>query len=414
MQISIRSLGSKLIIATTLTFLLCLLLFTILSWSMLQFYTGYQAKKDAQTHISLIKQAYQSHQRRTLQDLERITSDPDVKQALSQSSDEYLRGLLVALATSDHFSTLDIVSADHTIIAQGEAIGSRSPFSSAEEKLIGQTLQGQTVSLFQKMIFPVVGSSQENQQWVLEIAVPVDHLPTVGLQDVLLATQPIDKYFAQALTQQVGVDMVLCLSGQMLGTTETVVEQLAAQRSFSGQPFCKVGMTTFANGSQHYLIQTNQISIQQQIAGSPVLVVATVESLNDFGAHGPQFILILIGIGLFVFALGIIIYTFIISVLLIRPLRRLQAHAQSVVASSTGVQLDLPHTDELNMLVSSLSVLSDSLYNESQALTEQMSNLLVMSDSLMSTLNLEQLLGEFVSRMGRIMKVKHVSITLWT
>jgi signal transduction histidine kinase/HAMP domain-containing protein len=413
MQISIRSLGSKLIIATTLTFLLCLLLFTILSWSMLQFYTEYQAKKDAQTHISLIAQAYQSHQRRIIQGLERITSEPDVKRALSQSSDEYLRGLLVALATSSHFSTLDIVSADHTIIAWGETTGSRSPFSSAEEKLIDQALQGQTVSLLQKMMLPVVGSSQGNQQWVLEVAVPVGPLPAVGPQEVLLATQPIDNYFAQELTQQASVDMVLCLSGQMLGTTETVVERLAAQHSISGQQFCKVGIKTFANEAQHYLVQANQIRIQQQVAGSPVLVVATIESLDNFGAHGSQFVLILIGIGLFVFALGLIIYTFIASVLLIRPLRRLQAHAQSVVASSTDVQLDLPQTDELNMLVSSLSVLSDSLYNESQALTEQMSNLLVMSDSLMSTLNLEQLLGEFVSRMGRIMKVKHVSLLLY-
>src|SRR5260370_4077728 len=101
--------------------------------------------------------------------------------------------------------------------------------------------------------------------------------------------------------------------------------------------------------------------------------------------------------GLFVFALGIIIYTFVTSVLLIRPLRRLQVHAQSVVASSTGVQLDLPRTNEQNMLASSLNVLSDSLYNEGQALTQQMSNLLVMRDSLMSTLNCKHSLGEFVS-----------------
>src|SRR5436309_11161362 len=112
MQITIRSLGAKLIIAATLTFLLCMLLFTILSWGILRLYTGYQAKKDAQTHLSLIKQAYQSHQRMLIQDLERITHNTDVTRTLSQpaavqTSDEYLRGLLVALSTSDHFSTLD-------------------------------------------------------------------------------------------------------------------------------------------------------------------------------------------------------------------------------------------------------------------------------------------------------------------
>ncbi len=418
MQITIRSLGGRLIIAATLTFLLCMLLFTILSWGTLRFYTEYQAKRDAQTHLSLIKQAYQSHQRMLIQDFERITHNTDVTRALSQpaavqASNQYLRGLLVALSTSDHFSTLDIVSADHTIVAQGEAAGSRSPFSSAEGGLLDQTLQGQTVSLLQKMTLPAVSSGSQSQQWVLEIAVPIGRISTVNSQEVLLATQPIDRYFAAALTQQAGVNVVLCLAGQILGTTETMVERLTAKHSISEQLFCKVGNTTFVSGSQHYLAQANQVSIQQQVAGSPMLVVAIVESLDDFGAHGPQFLLILIGMGLFVFALGIIIYTFVTSVLLIHPLRRLQAHAQSVVASSTGIQLGLPRTDELNMLASSLSVLSDSLSNESQALTEQMSNLLVMSDSLMSTLNLEQLLGEFVSRMGHIMKVKHVALLLY-
>ncbi|HEX3642059.1 MAG TPA: hypothetical protein VHV10_12275, partial [Ktedonobacteraceae bacterium] len=252
MQITIRSLGGRLIIAATLTFLLCMLLFTILSWGTLRFYTEYQAKRDARTHLSLIKQAYQSHQRMLIQDLERIKYNTDVTRALSQpaavqASNQYLRGLLVALSTSDHFSTLDIVSADHTIVAQGEAAGSRSPFSSAEGGLIDQTLQGQTVSLLQKMTLPTVSSGSQSQQWVLEVAVPIGRISTVNSQEVLLATQPIDRYFAAALTQQAGVNVVLCLAGQMLGTTETVVERLIAKHSISEQLFCKVGNTAFVN-----------------------------------------------------------------------------------------------------------------------------------------------------------------------
>ncbi len=418
MQITIQSLGGKLIIAATLTFLLCMLLFTVLSWGILRFYTEYQAERDAQTHFALVKQAYQSYLHVLKEDLEKVTQNRDVTQALSQAvamqaSNQYLRGLLAALSTSDHFSTLDIVSADHAIIAQGEATGSRSPFSPAEGELIDQTLRGQTVSLFQKMLLSSVNSDSQSLQWVLEIAVPIDHISTTDSQEVLLATQPMDSQFAETLAQHSRVNMGVCLTGQMVGTTEAMGEQLAAKHSLSGEQLCKVGTTSFINGLQHYLAQTNQISMQQQVAGSPSLIVAIIEPLDNFGTHGPQFLLILIGMGLFVFALGIIIYTFVTSVLLIRPLRRLQAHAQSVVASSTGLELDLPRTNELNMLASSLNVLSDSLYNESQALIEQMSNLLVMSDSLMSTLNLEQLLGEFVSRMGRIMKVKHVSLLLY-
>jgi signal transduction histidine kinase/HAMP domain-containing protein len=418
MQITIRSLGGKLIIAATLTFLLCMLLFTILSWAILRLYAEYQAEKDAQTHLSLVRLAYQNHQHTIRDDLERVIRNRDITQALSQpvtvqASNQYLRGLLVAFSASDHFSTLDLVSANHTIIAQGEVAGSRSPFSSAEGELIDQTLRGQSVSLLQKIALPAINSDSQNLQWVLEIAVPIDHVSPTDSQELLLATQPIDNDFAETLAQHSGISLVMCLTGQILGTTETVVEQLVAKHGLSEEQFCKVGTTTFSNGLQHYLAQASQISVQQQVAGSPSVVVTIVEPLDNFGAHGPQFLLILIGMGLFVFALGIIIYTFVTSVLLIRPLRRLQAHAQSVVASSTGLQLDLPRTNELNMLASSLNVLSDSLYNESQALIEQMSNLLVMSDSLMSTLNLEQLLGEFVSHMGRIMKVKHVSLLLY-
>src|SRR5260370_36079680 len=153
-----------------------------------------------------------------LQIRDRATHNAEVSLAVSQPialqvSDQYLRGLLVPVSTSIHFSTLDIVSADHAIIVQGEAVGSRSPFSSAEEELIDQTLRGQTVSLLQKMILPAVGSGSQNQQWVLEIAIPIGRISTVDAHEVLLATQPIDTYFAEALTQQAGVNEILCLAG---------------------------------------------------------------------------------------------------------------------------------------------------------------------------------------------------------
>src|SRR5579859_4416738 len=46
-------------------------------------------------------------------------------------------------------------------------------------------------------------------------------------------------------------------------------------------------------------------------------------------------------------------------------------------------------------------------------MTEQMGNLLILSDALISTLNLEHLLKEIVSRLGTIMQVKHVSLLLY-
>jgi len=108
-----------------------------------------------------------------------------------------------------------------------------------------------------------------------------------------------------------------------------------------------------------------------------------------------------------------VLYSFVTSVLLIRPLRRLQAHAEVLVANNTGVHIGLPLTNELNMLASSFQLLNESLYSESQALTDQMSNLLIMSDALMSTLDLDHLLAEIVTHTGHIMQVKHVSLLLY-
>jgi signal transduction histidine kinase len=131
-------------------------------------------------------------------------------------------------------------------------------------------------------------------------------------------------------------------------------------------------------------------------------------SLSD-----PQPLLIVLGLGIFVFALGVIIYTCTIRIFLIRPLRKLQALAHTVVANNTGIEIGLSQPNEITMLGNSFNLLSDSLYNESQALAEQMSHLLVISDALMSTLNLEQLIGEFAFRIGHIMKAHHVSLLLY-
>jgi signal transduction histidine kinase len=109
----------------------------------------------------------------------------------------------------------------------------------------------------------------------------------------------------------------------------------------------------------------------------------------------------------------VVIFIVVTRFFFIRPLRRLQTRVRALVASNIAVQETQPTTDELSMLSRSFSLLSESLESESQAMTEQMSHLLIMSDALISTLNLEHLLGEIVSRLGRIMQVKHVSLLLY-
>ncbi|MBV9689315.1 MAG: hypothetical protein JO202_06350, partial [Ktedonobacteraceae bacterium] len=121
--------------------------------------------------------------------------------------------------------------------------------------------------------------------------------------------------------------------------------------------------------------------------------------------------LIMFGVGCFVLGLSVFVYTCMIRYHLIHPLRQLQARVQTLVAND--MELSSEHGDELNMLTRSFSQLSTSLAHESQMMTEQMSNLLIMSDALISTLNLEHLLGEIVSRLGGIMQAKHVSLLLY-
>jgi hypothetical protein len=107
---------------------------------------------------------------------------------------------------------------------------------------------------------------------------------------------------------------------------------------------------------------------------------------------------------LLIFGPCVIFYALIIRRTFIRPLHQLQNHVQSLVASSAG-EIVPPTENELVGLTRSYSLLADCLESESQVMTEQMSNLLIMSDAFISTLNLEQLLGEIVSRLGNIMKM---------
>ncbi|HTI13333.1 MAG TPA: HAMP domain-containing sensor histidine kinase [Dictyobacter sp.] len=125
--------------------------------------------------------------------------------------------------------------------------------------------------------------------------------------------------------------------------------------------------------------------------------------------------LLIIGIAILTLGFSILLYTLVTHVLFLKPLQQLQAYAQALVTSTTGTPLETEQEeeDEIHLLTRTLSLLTTSLQDESQAVTTRMSNLLTLHDALMSTLNLEQLLGEFVTRIGTIMKVKHVALYLY-
>lgn len=406
MQFTVRSLGGKLIIVATLTLLLCMLLFVLLAWSTLRYYSAYQAKRDAHTHLSQVQRAYQAHTSQLIHDGDGITHVKSilvaVSQPASQTNNADAREVLTSLSITDHLTNASIFSKAHKVL-----VAAVTPtISSANTlQLVNQALQGKPVSLVQPM---------GQQQAALSVAVPIVNSQgaTIG---VLLISQPLDSDFAQMLAQQQSgsaADVLLCSTGHFLGSSAAAMSHLVATHTLTEQSLCTTGQSIISK-PQYALVVTETISSKQQESGSPPLVIAIVEPLYNISAHRSSLLLMLAGICVFVFAVGIILYTVVTNALFIRPLRQLQSQAELLVANDTGIQVSQKQENELMLLAHLFNTLADALYNEGEALTGQMSNLLIMSDALMSTLNLEHLLGEFVARMGHIMKVKHVALLLY-
>src|SRR6266436_6363933 len=137
------------------------------------------------------------------------------------------------------------------------------------------------------------------------------------------------------------------------------------------------------------------------------------EARSDATLH---LVLTMIPLAVFIITLGVATYALIARTFFIRPLRRLQARVAALVADNADTELTASTIDELSMLSRSFNLLSESLNmreNESNVITRQMSDLLTMSDVLISTLKLEDLLGEIVSRLGHIMQAKGVTLLLY-
>ncbi|GER89309.1 hypothetical protein KDW_34710 [Dictyobacter vulcani] len=311
------------------------------------------------------------------------------------------RTLLNQYANSKHLQSLDLFD------AAGQAVLPGTPEAQPGIQLLLQRAnRGETVVVLQQVsLSGLLAHSQP--QWSLVVMMPANPQHT----GTLMASQALDTLLAQDISQRAGTQVLFCMQNQVLGATE--LDLMPSDVNADNKLCPDQDTETLDIAQKSYFLQFRSVRLTQQTVDSPALRLATVEPLYVFKTHPQYSILLLIGTGLFILALGIILYTFFVSVLLIRPLRRLQAHAQVLVTQTTGVQMGLSRANELTMLAQSYQLLHEAQSNESQALLDQMSNLLIMSDALMSTLNLEQLLGEFVSRMGHIMKVRHVSLLLY-
>ena len=411
MRFKVRSLGGKLIFITGLTLLLCMILFSALSWGLLKFLSEREARSDATTHLASIKKSYQSQTTRLMQDLQQVAENTDIISTVSQPSTPSTRNLLratLALLLTQHHNLLsaDIFNT-HQVVGKLEyGINTSYLNSLTTTALIGQALHGKAISALQ------LSPPSSTSPWVLSIAVPIlDRKNTAS--GALIAAEPLDEIFAQSLVRKSGLDVVMCQEKHILGTT---------MRSFSFNPYlpeatlCAPSIFNRIDGPQHFLTLAGTVQAKNQWTNSPSLVLVDVEQLYSVNAHTARDLELLAAMGVFVFALGVIAYAFITRYFFLRPLRRLQARMRSLMANNASTGVSTVKNDELSMLVSSFNLLSDSLYvkeSESLAMTMQMRDLLIMSDALISTLNLEHLLGEIVSRLGSIMQVKNVSLHLY-
>jgi signal transduction histidine kinase len=417
MRFKVRSLGGKLIVVATGILLLCMLLFSIMSWSLLRFYSEHEAATNAQSDLSLEKKAFQSYTLALLQNLNTLASSTDITALASHTPTPAVRNhyqqILDNYPFQNHLSSVAILSPTHQVLAHLGTISTRS-IAPDLTVLANEAAHGQTsISLRTQTIATTTGPVPKAGQWEMAIALPIAGAQSLP-HPVLLASQAINDQFAQTLSQRSGVSMFLCISESMQGAAGISTSNIATIKNLK---LCKVGAGTFADGSQHFLTQAALTGPVHQISGSPQMLLAVVEPLYTFNYQNPRLLLIVLGLGICIFALGVITLIFLTSRLFIQPLHNLQTYALSLVDSSAAllppqVKPEERH-DDLKMLSRSFNLLSESLENENQAMMEQMSNLLIMSDALISTLNLEHLLGEIVSRLGGIMRSQHVSLLLY-
>jgi signal transduction histidine kinase len=412
----LRSLNDKLILATALIFLLGILLFSAFSLGILSFLSQRDAQHDASLHLTTVTRAYQQQIAQQLQSLQQAAHDPAILSLLaSPSHATQAQEMLLLLALRYNLATtkLDLVAGGGRVIGrleEGQAILNDDP--ALATGLVNAAARGE--SLF--AIMPLAGknaasSSASAISWALVFAVPVTN------SSVLLAERPLDNAFAQLLTQDgTALNVVICQGQQVIAAND---HWQAIAPSLPPAQLCAANNAfTFSAGGQRILVLSRAMKAEPESGHSAALVVADIEPVSNVDLASGRSLLIFLAIGVFIFACGVFTFTFITRYFFLRPLRKIQAWARTLVPQEDALNMPVAAylNDELGTLARSLNLLSASLsvhQSESLALTKQMESLLSMSDALISTLDLEQLLGEFVSRLGLIMAVKDVSLLLY-
>ncbi len=396
MRFTVRSLGGKLVISAALMLLLCMLLFSVTSWYILKSFYELEARNDAGIHLSIIKGAYSTQVLSLKKYLTTEASNPVIVAALTNSQSSQASEELAKAKKQNNLEFVSIISKQGKML-----IGNFDP--SKNVSLINQALNGETVSALQMS--------------ELEFAVPIKNSVDTII-GALVGAQDIDDTFANHLVNSTNTsrNILLCESKSKRIIWPTINNFGSLVYHISDNALCTPGALDLIDGNEHYLIVSNLVYAQDQSSSSPSLVAVDIERLYNITAHAGRAILIMIGLAIFIIALGVTAYALLARTFFVRPIRRLQARVAALVAYNGDTELAASTIDELSMLSRSFSLLSESLStreNESDVITRQMSDLLAMSDVLISTLNLEALLGEIVSRLGHIMQAKGVALLLY-
>src|SRR5437588_885772 len=195
MRFKARSLGGKLIFITALTLLLCIILFSALSWGLLKFLSEREARSDATTHLASIKKSYQSQTTRLMLDLQQMAENTDITSTVSQPSTSSTRTRLRAtlvpfLMQHPNLLSTDIFNKHHQLVGNLE-VGINTSYlnSPTTGALIEQALQGKEISALQR------STTSSTSPWVLSSAVPIlDRKNTAS--GVLIVAEPLNDNFA--------------------------------------------------------------------------------------------------------------------------------------------------------------------------------------------------------------------------
>ena len=415
MRFTVRSLGGKLMVSAALTLLLCLLCFSAASWFALKIFYEHEAKQDAATHLALMRRAYQAQTALLTSELAATASNRALVMALTQPSPATSDGQIINIFTStlippDRFTGIAFISKGNALVAPVGSITPANGLSPDILSLSNASLQGKTATL----VMPSPGANA-SATWDIGFSTPVllQHGTILG---ALVALQRIDYSFAADLLHMCGnscLNLALCEAQQIEGTT---LHNIALDRRLVSDGICQPGTEHMIDAGQQYLTRSAMVSSSGALAGSPELVIVDIEPLYSFSAHAGRAIEILIFLGVFMITLGVAVYTLIARTFFISPIRRLQSSMAALLSSASAAPEQPATRDELSMLTRSFNLLSESINtqeNESQVITGRMTDLLAMSDILISTLNLEELLKEIVSRLGKIMQARSVSLLLY-